>query len=59
MLKQLKNYVWFIIFLTLSIIEYKFQTIVICGSGIITGQMWFMYFCMSLASIPLSYRKEH
>ena len=48
-------FVWSIIFLVLTIIEYNFQTFNICGSGgIVTGKMWFMYFCMSCAAFPFS-----
>jgi len=53
MFNNLKKYTWSIVFFLFSILEYLFQTFDICGSSLITGKMWFMYFCMGLASIPI------
>ena len=51
-LGKIKKIFWSFIFFLFAAIEYNFQIIGICGSGWITGQMWFMYLCMALASFP-------
>ena len=49
----MKCYVWPAIFLIFAIIEYLHSQ-PICGSTFVTGQMWFMWLCMSIASFKIS-----
>lgn len=42
---------WSLIFFIFAIIEYIYYNKISCGSEYVTGQMWFMWFCMSLASV--------
>ena len=42
------NYIWTPLFLLLAFIEY--DNLDFCGSLHLTGQMWFMWFMMGMAS---------
>lgn len=50
------RWLWCPLFLIFAIIEYFNQTS-ICGSSVITGQMWFMWFMMGIATSRLYFEK--
>lgn len=50
------KWLWFPIFLLFAIVEY-FNQSPVCGSTTITGQMWFMWLMMSIASSGLYYQR--
>jgi len=47
------KFFWAIIFFIFGTIEYISSNKLTCGSDFFTGQMWFMWFFMSMASMKL------